>query len=189
MPTAPIDGILTLDTRVVTERGADYCAIFDPELEDCGFYSDDVYRDIWFCRDASCSSPIEEINVNEGFLRVRLKAESNYADFFSNTTCNEFGELWLTYGAGQPGGYQLAYIIHKPQEDNHVGGTYGGSFVIYNNGTFAEYVIPIDIGLPGPVYAIDIFARDSRGIYDEGVGFTCHDAYFSIDIDYIDFIP
>lgn len=172
-PVTPIDGVLTLDTRVVTERGEAYCEGYSncPEM----------ILGIALCGYEPCSARAG-VNANSRFMRIRLRADSHYAGNNASGDCGdmEYGLLGLEAdGVGTPG-----YVFHTPNAENRIEFTSDG-FRIYNNGALADYVIPMNAGETSGVFA---FAYDRRGM-GGGDGFPCRNAYFSLDIDYIDFIP
>ena len=164
-PAAPVDSILSLDTRVVAERG-----IMD----------NIVIRGVGLCLDESCSASVD-IPLGSLYMRIRLRVASNYEGY--NARCNDAELGILAVGNSNPS--LAALVLHSPNTDNSVSVT-DDLARIYNDGTFADYVIPL--APQGSTNVVGAFALDGRGIQDGNGGFPCYDSYFTLDIDYIDFI-
>lgn len=177
-PISPVDGILSLDTRLIVERGAAFCAAYNCQSR--------ARRAIVLCDVVECPWVNEEIDVREGYLRIRLKVDSNYGNIPS-PACDEQG--WITLTA-ENYVYQLAVqIFHQPGSQNGsliIEDSGEADYVIINNnGQYHDYMVPVHIGSNALVY-LDAWAEDNRIKRNFG-NYICHDAYFVLDIDYIDF--
>lgn len=154
---SPLEGILSLDTRVATEGNQGVALLIE------------------LCGDTSCNTPVEVSSGNR-FMRIRIKVDSNYAEGNTGGNCSnmEYGAFGLIYNENT---YPI-YVFHTPNSANQIESTEDG-ISVFNNGTFADYMIPID---PGEVTGVAVTAVDNRHFS------PCHDAYFALDVDYINFI-
>lgn len=156
-PLTPVDGIVTLDTRVAPNREADQ-----------------VLAGLFLCGDEACATS-GDAGTNARYMRIRLRADGvPSTPSYQGDDCSE-GVIGFSNNAVN------FLILYAPNVENYVELTGNPSFIyIHNNGSFADYVVPVFAGETG---GLGFGVLDSHGL--DG----CSGAYFKLDIDYIDFIP
>jgi len=120
-PLTPIDGIVTLDTRLAPNRELDV-----------------VFALLLLCEDETCATSGDS-GTHSRYMRVRLRADS--APFYYSGGCSE-GVI------GFGNGLISIPIRYAPDVENRFE-PIGDSAFIYNNGNFVDYVVPISLGETG----------------------------------------
>ena len=170
----PAQGHLILDTRSIVERGEAFCATFDPnsDLDSCDVGGVERQVDLF------------NVYLPSRYLRIRLKADSNYKGGWGSN-CRERGDIHV-YSNGVIFEIVVTNQTNTANRAEHLSGYAPNVWIIYNDGEYSDYLIPLDAIGGEPVRGVLLEARDERDI-DADIGFPCRDAYFTLDIDHIDF--
>ncbi len=171
---APVNGILSFDTNIISERGSAYC--------------DKYYGG------GRCETPVIFVqnllpsNVQLNTLRVRLRTDAFYTNLENGECSDGFMELLDSKDTSLS---VAIFIRHAPSQNNVIfrdplnNDPDREDWILYNNGTFAEYEIPIGARFRN-MDSIEYWVEDLRSInFIQQYPYDCSSAYFKLDVDFI----